>query len=140
MGQAEQLLSQAAPQGFYEIVSENLKNDSVDKTHTWIEGFQYYGDPPFSFPTFYWFLQDDGVDVYTMRITIRHLSDIVPMKFSWDYNEEQLGGGPTFGGFTGTIDLPDAGPVTQTFSISTSNRRSVNVYGDITSTTFVGPV
>jgi len=141
MGHATQLLEQAQPKGVYEIKVEYLKNGSVNSTHTWNEGFRYFGDPPFIFPVeTYWYLEDDGTDIWQTRISLRHLSEIIPMRFAWTYDEVEIGTGTRHSGFSGSMDLLRSSTVTQTFSISTPNRRSLGVYGDISSTTFTGPL
>lgn len=141
MGQATDLYNQAAPLVYYEVKTEILKNGAVDSTHTQVSFTNQFGVEGSSKPTDYWYLSKDGVDNYQTRLTITHLADQLPMRFTWTYREREITPNPAtvHGSFSVTLDLTGSS-VTHTYSASGTNRQSARSSNDITATGFFSPI
>lgn len=66
---------------------------------------------------------DDGTDQGTTIITLTGLADVVPMRWEWSYDEEEITSPGTFHTINETWDF-DGVSATRTFSASATNRKS----------------
>jgi len=108
------LHDQWLPQSFVKITAEILKNGSVDNSTEVVEGIGYFGDELLSLLDG-WYLSDDGTDVWEFKLTVENVGAIMPLEWgiSWDEVDYDTLKRTTH---THTLTLPDAGPVSHTFT------------------------
>lgn len=81
---------------------------------------------------------DDGTDQGTTIITLTGLADIMPMRWEWSYDEEEISSPGTFHTINETWDF-DGVSATRTFSASATNRKSTKGTQPFTITAFTCP-
>lgn len=142
MGQAQQLLDQVIPRALVQIdISVKLNGTEVNSSSS-IQGYAEFGAAPSSlaadiFDLFY--LENDGAgNVTTTTITLTGLSHLMPLRWEWNYDEEDTTSPGTYYNQTETWDF-DGASATRTFSPSAANRKAVKGTQAFTITAFVCP-
>lgn len=108
------LYNQWTPQAFVKITAENLKNGAVETSAEVVEGIGNFGETLLALLDG-WYLLDDGTDVWEFKLTVENVGAIYPLEWGISWDEVDL---DTLDRTTNTYTLllPDAGPVTHTFT------------------------
>lgn len=142
MGQAQQLLDQWKPQAYVQLDISVKYNGAEVNSASRVQLYSQFGYEPNSlaadiFDLFY--VEDDGAgNVTTTEITLTGLCDVMPLRWEWNYDEEDTTSPGTYYNQTETWDF-DGASASRTFSPSAANRKCVKGFQAFTITAFKCP-